>query len=96
MLVAKSPAEAKIIESGSFSELLARHRVFFVGNGAEKCKQVINHPNAFFLDGMEPLATVLGTLAEKKFQMSKFEDLSLFEPFYLKQFEAKKAKSLLQ
>ena len=91
-----SPVDAKIIESDSFRELLVNHRMFFVGNGAGKCKQVITHQNALFLDEIEPLATELGSLAEKKFQAGKFGDLSSFEPVYLKQFEAKKAKSLLQ
>lgn len=92
----RTPVEAKIIESDSFVELLMNGKVFFVGNGAEKCKSVINHPNAVFLDNMEPTAAALGTLADQKFQAGQFEDLSSFEPFYLKQFEAKKAKSLLQ
>jgi len=95
-LIPVSQVEAKVIESDSFSELLIGRKVFFVGNGAEKCKPVINHPNAFFVDDIIPLASVLGSLAEKRFAIGKFEDLSAFEPFYLKQFEAKKAKSLLQ
>jgi tRNA threonylcarbamoyladenosine biosynthesis protein TsaB len=90
-----SDVEAKIIDSDSFSELLKTHRVFFTGNGAAKCKTFIKSHNAFFLDGIFPTASELGFIANGKFLQEKFEDLAAFEPFYLKQFEAKKSQSLL-
>jgi tRNA threonylcarbamoyladenosine biosynthesis protein TsaB len=95
-LESQSPVEAKIIESGSFTELLSTKKMFFVGNGAAKCKEAINSHNAFFLDDIVPLAAELGNLAQERFLEQKFESLSAFEPFYLKQFEAKKARSVFQ
>ena len=85
------PVSAKVIDQNSFSELLEHNRVLFFGNGAEKCKQVITHPNAAFLDGIFPSASALGVIAAGKFQRKEFEDLVHFQPFYLKEFVAKKS-----
>ena len=86
---------AKVIDENSFKEELDKHPIYFFGNGAEKCKVVINHPNAHFLDGVELHAKNMAPLAEKKFLNDEFEDVAYFEPFYLKEFVATKAKSLL-
>ena len=40
--------EAQILDETSFSEYLEKGKVYFVGNGVEKTKSLINHPNAFF------------------------------------------------
>lgn len=85
------PVSALIIDEGSFAELLNSSKVLFFGNGAGKCKGVIRHDNAAFLDGVVPLASFLGQIAEKKFAAGEFEDLVEFKPFYLKEFVAKKA-----
>jgi tRNA threonylcarbamoyladenosine biosynthesis protein TsaB len=87
--------EAKVIDTESFDELLKTHQVFFSGNGAPKCKTVIKSHHAVFLDNIYPTASELGFIANAKFDEQQFEDLATFEPFYLKQFEAKKSKSLL-
>jgi tRNA threonylcarbamoyladenosine biosynthesis protein TsaB len=91
-----SPVEAKVIDENSFSELFARSRVLFFGNGAGKCKAVIRNPNAQFLDNLFPSASFLGLLAQNKFERKEFEDIFTFKPFYLKDFVAKKAQSLFR
>jgi tRNA threonylcarbamoyladenosine biosynthesis protein TsaB len=88
-----SPVEARIVEHDSFSDLLQRHRMFFFGDGAAKCKPVIPSANAFFIDGVYPSAAVLGEMAYEKYRKSDFEDLGRFTPFYLKDFVAKKARA---
>lgn len=85
------PVSARIIDEGSFAELLNSSKVLFFGNGAGKCKGVIQHDNAAFLDDVVPRASFLGLIAEKKFTAGEFEDLVDFKPFYLKEFVAKKA-----
>lgn len=85
------PVVARTIDENSFAELLNSSKVLFFGNGAGKCKEVIRHRNAVFLDGVVPLASVLGLIAERKFAAGEFEDLVDFTPFYLKEFVAKKA-----
>ena len=86
-----NPVSAVIIDEDSFSELLEDNQVLFFGNGSRKCRDVIRHRNAVFMDGIFPQAAVLGVLAEKKFRAGEFEDLVHFKPFYLKEFVAKKA-----
>lgn len=85
------PVSSRIIDEGSYTELLDVHRVLFYGNGAAKCRGVITHPNALFVDGIDPIARSLGEMAEHLFASSSFEDLIHFKPFYLKEFVAKRA-----
>jgi tRNA threonylcarbamoyladenosine biosynthesis protein TsaB len=87
------PVRAVVIAHNSFEELLNDHRMLFFGNGSQKCKEVLQHPNAEFIDDIFPLASALGHLATKKFDNGDFEDLIRFTPFYLKEFVAKKSKS---
>ena len=87
--------KAMVIDENSMKELLDAHPVYFFGNGAEKCKALIHHENAHFIDGIKPLAKYMCPLAEKKFVKSEFEDVAYFEPFYLKDFVATKSKKIL-
>jgi len=83
---------ADIIDENSYSEILESHSVYFFGNGAEKCKATLTHPNARFIDGMYPLAENMIVLAEKAYNEKKFVDVAYFEPFYLKEFYTTAAK----
>ncbi len=83
---------ADIIDENSYSEILESHIVYFFGNGAEKCKTTLTHPNARFIDGMYPLAENMIALAEKVYNEKKFVDVAYFEPFYLKEFYTTAAK----
>ncbi|WP_307758705.1 tRNA (adenosine(37)-N6)-threonylcarbamoyltransferase complex dimerization subunit type 1 TsaB [uncultured Mediterranea sp.] len=86
---------ADIVDENSYREFLDRHPVYFFGDGAAKCKEKITHPNAHFIDGIRPLASMMFPLAEKAIAEEKFEDVAYFEPFYLKEFVAGKPKNLL-
>ncbi len=77
---------AKIVDEFSFSELLSQHEITFIGNGAEKCSTLINHPNAKFLQTNYNQAGNMSSLANLAFMEQKFEDVAYFEPFYLKDF----------
>lgn len=89
--------QAKIIDEHSFESYLKEHKIVFFGNGAGKCRDAINHQNAVFMEGIQPSSEHIGSLAWKAFQSHKFENLAYFEPFYLKDFIAKKpsAKKLV-
>ena len=89
------PIQADIVDAETYKEYLDRGTVYFFGNGAEKCMEVINHPNARLVRGIEPLAKNMAPLAEKRFVEGKFEDVAYFVPFYLKDFVAKMPKKLL-
>jgi len=88
--------EAKVIDADSFQEQIDKHPIYFFGNGSDKCRDIITHPNAHFVNGIKPLAKWMGPLAEKKHVRDEFEDVAYFEPFYLKEFIAKKSKDLLR
>lgn len=88
---------AEVVTGDSYKELLDKQPVYFFGNGAAKCKDIIDHPNAHFLDGYRnPLAKNMMPLAEKAWFDERFEDIAYFEPFYLKNFIAAKPKNLLK
>lgn len=89
------PIQADIVDAETYKEYLDRGTVYFFGNGAEKCMEVINHPNARLVKGIEPLAKNMAPLAEKRFVEGKFEDVAYFVPFYLKDFVAKMPKKPL-
>jgi len=86
--------EALIVESDSFAELLADHQMIFFGDGAMKCSETINHPNARFYDGFVNSAVDLTATASAKFDAKDFEDVAYFEPYYLKEFIAGVKKSV--
>lgn len=86
---------AKVIDAEAFSELLAERRIKFFGNGAMKCRAVLTHPNAVFVEGVVPRAAHMGKLASERFAARQFVDLASFEPVYLKEFAAKKARTLI-
>jgi len=80
--------KAEIIDEKSFTEYLDQNKMIFFGDGAAKCKEVIDHPNASFISDFEPSATHMKFLAEEKFLKQQFEDVAYCEPFYLKDFIA--------
>ncbi|MBE6292004.1 MAG: tRNA (adenosine(37)-N6)-threonylcarbamoyltransferase complex dimerization subunit type 1 TsaB [Bacteroidales bacterium] len=84
---------ADIVTTDSYAEYLEQHPVYFFGNGAAKCKEVITHPNARFIDGIQPLARWMFPLADRQFLDGTFQDVAYFEPFYLKEFVATVAKN---
>ncbi|KUO67710.1 MAG: tRNA threonylcarbamoyladenosine biosynthesis protein TsaB [Lutibacter sp. BRH_c52] len=77
---------AEIIDSDSFSEFLNADKVYFFGDGAEKCKEIITHKNAVFIDGKFPSAKEMSVISYEKYSKNEFEDVAYFEPFYLKEF----------
>lgn len=89
------PIHADVVEADTYKEYLDARPVYFFGNGASKCKEVITHPNARFIDGIEPLAKNMLPLAEKRMAEQKYEDVAYFVPFYLKNFVAKLPRKLL-
>lgn len=76
---------AIVIDETSFHKYLG-DKIYFFGSGAEKCKKLINHPNAFFLTDFKHSSAYMGLLAENAFTKSLFENVAYFEPFYLKDF----------
>ena len=76
-----------VVEAGSFAAELAEGPVLFIGDGALKCRETIQSPNAFFAEAF-PTAMAMAPLAEAAWNEKRFEDTAYFEPFYLKDFVA--------
>ncbi len=89
------PTNAVILDDHSYREILDDGRVLFFGDGSNKFRDIVKHPNAQFMADIEPDAQQLGELALQKFKDKNFEDLAYFEPYYLKEFRATKPKTLL-
>ena len=89
------PVSADIVEADTYKQWLDERPIYFFGTGAKKCMDIIHHPNAHYMDGIEPIAKWMQPLAEKRFLNEQFEDVAYFVPFYLKDFVAIKPKKLL-
>lgn len=87
--------KADIVDENTYKEWLDERPIYFFGNGADKCKDVLTHPNAHIIENVEPLAKWMHPLAEKRIAEHKYEDVAYFVPFYLKDFVAKMPKKLI-
>jgi tRNA threonylcarbamoyladenosine biosynthesis protein TsaB len=79
---------AAVINKDSFSDIPESSGILFFGNGAEKCKGVINRKNSVFAADFEVSATYMHIPVYEAFDAGHFEDIAYFEPFYLKDFIA--------
>ena len=85
------PTTAEVIGPESFGGYLAKSDVAFVGDGAEKTKEILGaYPNAVYGLPFEFSAQGLLAEAHRRYTEGIFEDVAYFEPFYLKDFVAKK------
>jgi len=84
--------EPVILDENSFARYLNAGRVVFRGDGAGKASGVIRHPGAVFQTGVLPSSKNMIPLAFKAFKENDFVDTAYFEPFYLKEFQAKVSK----
>jgi tRNA threonylcarbamoyladenosine biosynthesis protein TsaB len=85
-----APVQAKVIDTLSFAAQLERQPIYFFGEGSDKCKSAISHPNARFIQGIKPSAAMLGAMGFQKWMNGETENTDLFEPRYLKDFVIKK------
>ncbi|MDX1332316.1 MAG: tRNA (adenosine(37)-N6)-threonylcarbamoyltransferase complex dimerization subunit type 1 TsaB [Robiginitalea sp.] len=83
---------AEVVTEDSFASWAAAGPVHLLGNGAEKCREVLRHPNFRFHTELQPSARELGLLAADLYEIGQIEDLAYFEPFYLKDFIVTKKK----
>ena len=84
--------QADIIDPGIYDEYLDKGSVTFIGDGAAKCFPLLSsHPNARLDETFSISARGLLPVALRKLAAGKTEDVAYFEPFYLKDFVAKKS-----
>ena len=87
--------QADVVDADTYRQWLEDRPVYFFGNGAAKCMDTINHPNAHLIEGIEPVAKWMMPLAERKMLNDIHEDVAYFVPYYLKDFVSKQPKDLL-
>ena len=88
--------QADVVDADTYRQWLEDRPVYFFGNGAAKCMDTINHPNAHLIEGIEPVAKWMMPLAERKMLNDIHEDVAYFGPYYRKDFVAKQPKDLLR
>lgn len=87
------PTRPLVIDEKSFEDVLNKNKVVFFGSGADKCREILKHPNAIFEGGISPHARFMGKAGHNNFEKATFVDLRTFEPAYLKEFVAKTKKA---
>ncbi|WP_283637556.1 tRNA (adenosine(37)-N6)-threonylcarbamoyltransferase complex dimerization subunit type 1 TsaB [Aquaticitalea lipolytica] len=85
--------KAQILDENSFKDYLEKGKVYFIGDGVEKTKTLIKHPNAIYIKDKLPSAKEMSKLSYDKYKISDIEDVAYFEPYYLKDFIGLKQKS---
>lgn len=84
--------QADVITEGLYDEWLDRGEVMFIGDGAAKTRPLLgNHHNALYDDTFTVSAAGMALFAEQRLAAGQIEDVAYFEPFYLKDFVAKKS-----
>lgn len=89
-----APPAPLILEPGSYGQWLEKGEVLFFGNGSDKARDVITHPNARFIPDVKPVAVDMLALAERAYRNGDFIDRAYSVPTYLKEFQATKPKKL--
>lgn len=81
---------AEIIDQNSLNDLPVNARLFIFGDGAAKCREVIERDKTVFDDTLKMSASFMREAAYEALDRKRFEDVAYFEPFYLKDFLATK------
>lgn len=89
----KEPPGAKILDQDSYRNFLDVKKVIFMGDGTEKARKVIDHPNAEWIDGILPFARDMLALSEKNYREGRFLDLAYSTPEYLKEYQTTVSKT---
>lgn len=77
---------AEIINKDSFIKFPESQKIVFFGDGAKKCKEVINRENALFTDDFKMSSSYMHRPVFEAISNQRYEDVAYFEPLYLKDF----------
>lgn len=84
-----SEPQAIIVDENYYSTFRDKKKLLLCGDGADKCTELFRTEHGIEIQaGFMPQAEFMAELAERKFKNSEFENVALFEPFYLKEFVA--------
>ncbi|MBR1798720.1 MAG: tRNA (adenosine(37)-N6)-threonylcarbamoyltransferase complex dimerization subunit type 1 TsaB [Bacteroidales bacterium] len=84
--------KAEVIESNTYDQWMNDNKMVFIGDGASKTKSLLGgNPNVIYDDGFVLSAEGMVSEGMRKWREGEKEDVAYFEPFYLKNFIAKKS-----
>jgi tRNA threonylcarbamoyladenosine biosynthesis protein TsaB len=83
---------AEIITEDTFVNIPESQKIIFFGDGAIKCKDVINRKNALFAVDYMISASYMHNPVFQALKDHRFEDVAYFEPLYLKDFITSKPR----
>ena len=84
-----SEPQAIVVDENYYSTFRDKQKLLLGGDGADKCRELFKTDQGMEIqEGFMPQAEFMAGLSEQKFKNSEFENVALFEPFYLKEFVA--------
>ena len=78
------PIEARVVEDSQWL-VETGQEVYYAGDGAEKCQEVLHSERLHLIEDIVPEAQYMGNLAERA---NRVDRIAYYEPFYLKEFVA--------
>ena len=78
--------KALILDDKSFNDFGGGKLIYFFGDGSNKFQKITNDKNFHFIDNIISSSKHMGELANIKYENNQFENLTTFEPFYIKDF----------
>lgn len=78
--------KALILDDKSFNDFGGGKLIYFFGDGSNKFQKITNNKNFHFIDNIISSSKNMGELANIKYENNQFENLTTFEPFYIKDF----------
>ena len=79
-----SSTAAMVVDENSLDEFSANYPLVLFGDGSSKCKPLFNCMTEIKFSAITLSASGMSKLSEEKYLRNEFENVSLFEPFYLK------------
>jgi len=81
------------VQPNIYDKFTQQGQVYVIGNGALKCREILDHPNFIFDDSVVPSAREMCSLSFREFGLNNFENNAYFEPDYLKDFIVQRGKT---
>lgn len=90
--IEKRKVEALIIDENSFHDERKDFRIYYFGDGADKCRDILDKNGMVYVEGITPSARTMAYISSARYTKNEFENVAYFEPYYLKDFIAGKPK----
>lgn len=79
------PPSAIVLDDNSFADILFSNKIYFLGSGIDKFKEITKSENSIFIK-VPILSESLSVISRKKYAMSSFENVPYAKPLYIKDF----------